>query len=206
MVGRLGGLVTQVQRTSVELADSAARLSTASTLLAATTIQQSSSATETSSSMEELARVSAHIAETADHVALETVETGDTLEHAQDEIRTTADRTRSLIQRVREITGILGLINDIAKQTNLLALNATIEAARAGPAGRGFAVVADEVRRLAERSRGLADDIATIIDSTQAETAATMLSMDQGATQLRAALQLMEQVAEASSQVQLAGC
>jgi methyl-accepting chemotaxis protein len=201
MVGRLGGLVTQVQRTSVELAGSAARLSTASIQLASTTTQHSSAATETSSSMEELARVSGQIAETVDHVALQAVETRDKLEKAHEDIRTTGERTRSLIQRVREITSILTLINDIAAQTTLLALNATIEAARAGQAGRGFGVVADEVRRVAERTRGLANDIATIIESADADAKATVLAMEQGAAQLDAAFQLMEEVAEASSQV-----
>jgi methyl-accepting chemotaxis protein len=204
MVERLGGLVTRVQRTSVELAESASGLSAASSELAATTAQQSSAASETSASMEELARTSTQIAETVDQVALQAVETRESLEHAQQDIRASSDRTLALAKRVQEITSILALINDIADQSSLLALNAAIEAARAGDMGRGFSVVADEVRRLAERTKGLAGDIAGITQETKAETSATVLAMDKGVAELQSGLQLMEKVAEASSQVQLA--
>jgi methyl-accepting chemotaxis protein len=204
MVERLGGLVTRVQRTSVELAESAAGLSAASSELAATTAQQSSAASETSASMEELARTSTQIAETVDQVALQAVETRESLEHAQQDIRASSDRTLALAKRVQEITSILALINDIADQSSLLALNAAIEAARAGDMGRGFSVVADEVRRLAERTKGLAGDIAGITQETKAETSATVLAMDKGVAELQSGLHLMEKVAEASSQVQLA--
>jgi len=204
MVERLEGLIGRVNHTSIDLSDSATRLAAASNELAATTARQSSSATETSASMEELARTSGQIAETVERVAGQAAETRDKLESAREDILASTERTLNLTERVRDITRILALINELADQTNLLALNAAIEAARAGEAGRGFAVVADEVRRLADRSKGLASDIASITENVQRETSATVMAMDKGAEQLRDGLSLMEHVAEASSGIRLA--
>lgn len=60
---------------------------------------------------------------------------------------------------VKKIGVIATYVIDIATRSNILGLNANIEAARAGEHGRGFAVVANEIRKMADTSKGAAEDI-----------------------------------------------
>ena len=149
--------------------------------------EQSSGVAQTSATMEELARAAASIADTVDQVATQADTTRHNLEQAEFDIRASGERTLALADRVGEVGVTIALINEIADQTNLLALNAAIEAARAGDGGRGFAVVADEVRRLAERFKASAADIAKVIEGAQAESNATVVTMERSARQMQEA-------------------
>jgi methyl-accepting chemotaxis protein len=131
--------------------------------LARRTERQAASLEEAAAAIEEITTVvrkSAEGAREARDVAsrahAEAVQSGDV-------VREAVEAMAEIESSARQITQIIGVIDEIAFQTNLLALNAGVEAARAGDAGRGFAVVASEVRALAQRSAGAAKEIKALI-------------------------------------------
>jgi methyl-accepting chemotaxis protein len=75
------------------------------------------------------------------------------------------DSLNVMMNEIKSVNEMTGIINSISERTNLLALNAAIEAARAGEAGKGFSVVASEIRKLAEMSKSSSNKIYYIVDS-----------------------------------------
>ncbi len=144
-------------------------IAAASDDLSRRTEQQAASLEETAAALDEITATvkrSANGAQQASAAAsgatVDAAKSGDVMNEA-------VSAMGEIEQSSKQITNIIGVIDEIAFQTNLLALNAGVEAARAGDAGRGFAVVAQEVRALAQRSADAAKEIKGLIASSTAQ-------------------------------------
>ncbi len=139
--------------------------------LARRTEQQAASLEETAAALDQITanvRSSSQRADEARHVA---VEANQSAAKSGDVVSQAVNAMSRIEESARQISNIIGVIDEIAFQTNLLALNAGVEAARAGEAGKGFAVVAQEVRELAQRSAQAAKEIKGLIQTSSTEVA-----------------------------------
>ncbi|MET3527042.1 methyl-accepting chemotaxis protein [Phenylobacterium koreense] len=167
-----------------------AKLEEAMSAIAGATASIQSGAGEISTSADDLSRRTEHQAatleETAaalDEITATVQKTSDGASHGREAVasaKSDAEEGGVVVNRAieamgqiehsaKQISQIIGVIDEIAFQTNLLALNAGVEAARAGDAGKGFAVVASEVRALAQRSAEAAKEIKTLISASSAQ-------------------------------------
>ena len=157
------------------------------------TEQQAASLEQTAAALDEITttvRKTAEGAKTAQSVVA--TATSDA-EQSERVVRDAVSAMGAIEKSAKEISQIIGVIDEIAFQTNLLALNAGVEAARAGDAGRGFAVVASEVRALAQRSAQAAKEIKQLIStSTQQVGLGVTLVNDTGKSLARIRSQVTE--------------
>jgi methyl-accepting chemotaxis protein len=191
---RISGVSGEVQGATREIASGVADLSVR-------TEHQASSLEETSASMEQLAttvRQNAGNAQEANQLAaaasMSAINGGDIANRAVTAMGRIEDSSR-------QITDIVGLIQDIAFQTNLLALNAAVEAARAGEAGKGFAVVANEVRALAQRAGQASKDIKGLIVNSDTQVREGVTLVKQAGSSLTEIVASVKKVANLVSEI-----
>jgi methyl-accepting chemotaxis protein len=137
-----------------------------------------SAAEEASANVQTVAAASEELSAAISEIGQQVTRSSDISAEAVTEAGRANEMVQGLSQAAARIGEVVKLINDIASQTNLLALNATIEAARAGDAGKGFAVVANEVKALANQTAKATEEIGSQINGIQAETRATVTSIE----------------------------
>jgi len=165
-IGQLQEAMTVVITNVGGIRNGAGEISTAADDLSRRTEQQAASLEETAAALDEITatvRKTAGGAKACSEVVLGARADAQT---SGDIVRQAVSAMSEIENSAKQISQIIGVIDEIAFQTNLLALNAGVEAARAGDAGRGFAVVASEVRALAQRSADAAKEIKTLISAS----------------------------------------
>jgi methyl-accepting chemotaxis protein len=168
---RLVEIVQSVEESAQMINAEASQVSSSSQAVSSGASEQAASVEELSASMEQMVSNIRASSENA-------TETGRISEGAAVDGQKGGEAVIQTVEAMKDISGKIAIIEEIARQTNMLALNAAIEAARAGEAGKGFAVVASEVRKLAERSQKSAADITNLSAGSVAvaEEAGTLIN------------------------------
>ena len=215
MVEELKNLVSQAQRSAVQM-------TTSVTEIAATSRQQQATATETAATTTEIGATSREIAATSRDLVRTMSEVSGTaeqtsilagsgqlglarMEDTMHQVMGAAELVNAKLAILNEKAGninqVVTTIVKVADQTNLLSLNAAIEAEKAGEYGRGFAVVATEVRRLADQTAVATYDIEQMVREIQSAVSAGVMGMDKFSEEVRRGIAEVGQVGEQLSQI-----
>lgn len=165
-VGKLEDAMRRVGQNAQAIAAGSNQIRAAADDLSKRTEQQAASVEETAAALEQITTTVSDSSRRAEEAGKQVRETRHSAEHSGEIVNRAVHAMQEIESSSREISSIIGVIDEIAFQTNLLALNAGVEAARAGEAGKGFAVVAQEVRELAQRSASAAKEIKTLISKS----------------------------------------
>ncbi len=212
---KLGSTMRDIQANARELMAAASNVASISTQVASSTCEQSNAAAAMAAAVEELTVSISHMSDNADDAHRLSTDSGkasseggavinqtvESMEQIAQAVRSASSNVSALGKDAEAISGIVGVIKEIADQTNLLALNAAIEAARAGETGRGFAVVADEVRKLAERTTASTKQIGEMVARIQQGTQGVVDGMGEGVEQVESGVDLASQAGSAIAQI-----
>ncbi len=151
---------------ATDVSEAANNMSSASQNLASASTQQAASVQELLAIIEDLNSNVEKVAAAARAMSDNSLEDNKQLLAGNEKMNELVDAMKHIESSSKMISGIVDMIEEIARKTSMLSLNASIEAARAGEQGKGFAVVASEIRSLAEASTDAVHKITELVDSS----------------------------------------
>jgi len=176
-----------------DITQGAGEISNAANNLSRHTEQQAASLQQTAATLEQITTTVKKTAQNAKDANFIVSKAKAAAEEGGRVVQTATTAMGQIEHSSKQITDIIGVIDEIAFQTNLLALNAGVEAARAGDAGKGFAVVASEVRALAQRSSEAAKEIKSLIKTSEGHVQAGVKYVGESGNALK---HIVEQVVD----------
>lgn len=213
MTRNLISLVSQVQRSVIQVTFSTTGIAATARQLEATVTEQASSTNEVVATTKEISSTSRDLEKTmndVNEVALETSSLADAGRNDLAKMESTISRLTeatgsistklSIIRkRAENINQVVATITKISHQTNLLSLNAAIEAEKAGEYGLGFSVVAREIRRLSDQTSFATYEIEQMVKEMQTAVTSGVMEMDKFTSEIK---QGVENVSRISSQLE----
>jgi methyl-accepting chemotaxis protein len=137
-------------------------------------------------------------AEAGQHAALDGVDAIGSLRTRVENIAQSVRYLNNQIERISEVSDIIG---DIADETNLLALNATIEAAGAREYGKRFAAVAEEIQRLSRRTSAAVEQIQEVISEIIQASEKSLFATEEGMLQAKEGETLVQRLIAANNEI-----
>ena len=165
-IAALGETIDTIGNGTRQIDSSTNEIRAAADQLARRTEMQAASIEETASALQQITANIAGSSRRAEEAGRLVTMAKAAAEKSGDVVNQAVTAMGAIESSSKQISNIIGVIDEIAFQTNLLALNAGVEAARAGEAGKGFAVVAQEVRELAQRTAAAAKEISALISTS----------------------------------------
>lgn len=208
-------LISQAQKSSIQVNTSITEIAATSKQQQATASEIAATTTEISATSKEISATSRELGKTMDEISTVAEQTAVLAGSGQDGLSRMEETMLHVVEAATSINSKLAVLNikagninqvvvtitKVADQTNLLSLNAAIEAEKAGEYGRGFSVVANEIRRLADQTAVATYDIEQMVKEIQSAVSAGVMGMDKFSEEVRRGMQEMQQVGSQLSQI-----
>jgi methyl-accepting chemotaxis protein len=212
---RFQQLLDEILESARKLSDSVQDLSTTTKEVTSTSNMQAAAVKEVVSTMEDSNTITRSIGSSVSEVTRIALKTKEHVESGTALVQSTIDKMseirkkntdtisgiRLLAERIKDIWGIVDIINSIVEQTRIIAFNASLEASTAGEAGRNFQIVASEIKRLADSTNDSTTEIQNRITEIQKAANNLIVVSEEGTERIRQGYELSDQLHEVFSEI-----